>query len=180
MDSRTPTTVNEVQSFPLEESHSINEISNYRNNNSNNHGKNNYSGKPWQQKNDNKPWQNRDNKQWQNRDNKPWQNKDKKPWQNNKSKDDKPHDTCFTFSQDKKFFVPADCDENVFQIICTLVKAQIDKAKQSGGDGKEINKISKDTPVNLLNISGKTYNAAQSAVQEVEKSKISSSSSSTD
>ena len=38
MDSRTPTTVNEVQSFPLEESHSINEISNYRNNNSNNHG----------------------------------------------------------------------------------------------------------------------------------------------
>ena len=30
----------------------------------------------------------------------------------------------------KKFFVPADCDENVFQIICTLVKAQIDKAKQ--------------------------------------------------
>ena len=54
----------------------------------------------------------------------------------------------------KKFFVPADCDENVFQIICTLVKAQIDKAKQSGGNGKEINKISKDTLVNLLNISG--------------------------
>ena len=90
MDSRTPATVNEVQSFPLEESHSINEISNYRNNNLNNHGKNNYGGKPWQQKNDNKPWQNRDNKQWQNRDNKPWQNKDKKSWQNNKSKDDKP------------------------------------------------------------------------------------------
>ena len=124
MDSRAPTTINEVQSFPLEESHSINEISNYRNNNSNNYG-----SKPWQQKNDNKPWQNRDNKQWQNRDNKPWQNKDKKPWQNNKSKDDKPRDTCFTLSQDKKFFVPADCDENMFQIICTLVKAQIDKAK---------------------------------------------------
>ena len=51
MDSRTPTTVNEVQSFPLEESCSINEISSYRNNNSNNHGKNNYSSKPWQQKN---------------------------------------------------------------------------------------------------------------------------------
>ena len=82
--------------------------------------------------------------------------------------------------QDQKFFVPADCDENVFQIICTLVKAQIDKAKQSGGNGKEINEISKDTLVNLLNISGKTYNAAQSADQEVEKSKISSSSSSTD
>ena len=110
MDSRAPTTVNEVQSFALEESHSINEISNYRNNNSNNHGKNNYGSKPWQHKNDNKPWQNRDNKQWQNRDNKPWQNKDKKPWQNNKSKDDKPRDTCFTLSQDKKFFVPADCD----------------------------------------------------------------------
>ena len=90
MDSRAPTTVNEVQSFPLEESRSINETSNYRNNNSNNHGKNNYGSKPWQQKNDNKPWQNRDNRQWQNRDNKPWQNKDKKPWQNNKSKDDKP------------------------------------------------------------------------------------------
>ena len=180
MDSRAPTTVNEVQSFPLEESHSINEISNYRNNNLNNHGKNNYGSKPWQQKNENKPWQNRDNKQWQNRDNKPWQNKDKKPWQNNKSKDDKPRDTCFTLSQDKKFFVPADCDENMFQIICTVVKAQIDKAKQLGGNGKEINEISKDTLVNLLNISGETYDAAQSAVQEVEKSEISSSSSSTD
>ena len=180
MDSRTPATVNEVQSFPLDESRSINEISSYRNNNSNNHGKNNYSGKSWQQKNDGKPWQNKDNKQWQNRDNKPWQNKDKKSWQNNKSKEDKPHDTCFTLSQDKKFFVPADCDENVFQMICTLVKAQIDKTKQSGGNGKEINEISKDTLVSLLNISGKMYDVAQSAVQEAEKSEISSSSSSTD
>ena len=182
MDSRTPATVNEVQSFPLDESHSINEISSsgYRNNNSNNHGKNNYRGKPWQQKNDGKPWQNKDNKQWQNRENKPWQNKDKKSWQNNKSKEDKPRDTCFTLSQNKKFFVPADCDENVFQIICTLVKAQTDKAKQSGGNGKEINEISKDTLVNLLNISGETYNAAQSAVQKAEKDEISSSSSSTD
>ena len=180
MDSRTPTTVNEVQSFPLDESHGINEISSYRrNNNLNNHGKNNYSGKPWQQKSDGKPWQNRDNKQWQNRDNKSWQNKDKKSWQNNKSKGDKCRDTCFTLSQDKKFFVPADCDENMFQIICTLVKAQINKAKQSGGIGKEINEISKDTLVNLLNISGEMYDAAQSAVQEVEKSKISSSPSST-
>ena len=57
-------------------------------------------GKPWQQKNDGKQWQNRDNKQWQNRDNKPWQNKDKKSWQNNKNKGDKPRDTCFTLSQD--------------------------------------------------------------------------------
>ena len=175
MDSRTPATVNEVQSFPLDESRSVNEISNYRNN-SNNHGKSNYSGKPWQQKNDGKSWQNKDNK-WQNRDNKSWQNKDKKSWQNNKSKSDKPRDTCFTLSQDQKFFIPADCDENMFQIICTLVKAQIDKAKQSGGNGKEINEISKDTLVNLLNISDETYNAAQSAVQEVEK--FSSSSSST-
>ena len=179
MDSRTPATVNEVQSFPLDESRSINEVSSYRNNNSNSHGRNNYSGKPWQQKNNSKPWQNKDNK-WQNRDNKSWQNKDIKSWQYNKSKGDKPHDTCFTLSQDQKFFVPADCDENVFQIICTLVKAQIDKAKQSGGNGKEINEISKDTLVNLLNISGETYDAAQSAVQEVEKGKISSSSSSTD
>ena len=38
MDSRTPATVNEVQSFPLDESHSFNEVSSYRNNNSNNHG----------------------------------------------------------------------------------------------------------------------------------------------
>ena len=135
----------------------------------NNHGKSNYNGKPWHQKGDNKPWQNRDNKHWQNKDNKPWQNKDKKSWQNNKSKGDKPHDTCFTLSQDQKFFVPADCDENVFQIICTLVKVQIDKAKQSGGNGKEVNEISKDT-----------YDAAQSVVQEVEKAEISSSSSSTD
>ena len=80
MDSRTPTTVNEVQSFPLDESHSVNKISSsgYRNNNSNNHGKNNYSGKPWQQRNNSKTWQNKDNKKWQNRDNKPCQNKDKK------------------------------------------------------------------------------------------------------
>ena len=77
MDSRTPATVNEVQSFPLEDSRSINEVSSFRNNNSNNHGKGNYSSKPWQQKNDGKSWQNRDNK-WQNRDNKSWQNKDKK------------------------------------------------------------------------------------------------------
>ena len=163
MDSRTPATVNEVQSFPLVESSTINEVSSYRNNNSNNHGRNNYSGKPWQQENNGKPWQNKDNK-WQNRDNKPWQNKDKKSWQNNKSKGDKPRDSCFTLSQDQKFFVPADCDENVFQIICILVKVQINKAKQSGGNGKEINEISKDTLVNLLNISGKTNNAAQSAV----------------
>ena len=179
MDSRTPATVIEVQSFPLDDSHSVNEVSSYRNNNLNNHGKSNYSGKPWQQKNDGKPWQNRDNKQWQNRDNKPWQNKDKKSWQNSKNKGDKPHDTCFTLSQDQKFFVPADCDENVFQIICTFIKAQINKAKQSGGNGKETNDISKDTFVNLLNISGETYDASQLAVQEAEKDEISSSSSST-
>ena len=180
MDSRTPTTVNEVQSFPLDESHSVNEVSSYSNNTANNHGKSSYSGKPWQQKNDSKSWQNKDNK-WQNRDNKSQQNKDKKSWQNNKSKGDKPHDTCFTLSQDQKFFVPADCDENVFQIICTLVKVQINKAKQSDGNGKEINEISKDTLVNLLNISDKTYNAAQSAVQQAEKDEILSSSlSSTD
>ena len=69
--------------------------------------------------------------------------------------------------------------KNMFQIICTLVKAQIDKAKQSGGNGKEINDISKDTLVNLLNISDEMYNAAQSAVQQVEKDEISSSSSTT-
>ena len=183
MDSRTPTTVNEVQSHPLDESHAINEISSsssYRNNNSNNHGKSNYSGKPWHQKGDNKPWQNRDNKHWQNKDNKLWQNKDKKSWQNNKNKSDKPRDTCFTLSQDQKFFVPADCDENVFQIICTLVKAQIDKAKQAGSNTKEINEISKDTLVNLLNISDETYDVAQAAVQQAEKDEILSPSSSTD
>ena len=176
MDSRTPATVNEVQSYPLDESRGINKISSnssssYRNNNLNTHGRSNYNSKPWQQKGDSKPWQNKDNKSWQ--------DKDKKSWQNNKSKSDKPHDTCFTLSQDQKFFVPADCDENVFQIICTLVKAQINKAKQSGGNGKEINEISKDTLVNLLNISDETYDAAQSAVWEVEKDEISSSSSST-
>ena len=79
-----------------------------------------------------------------------------------------------------KFFVPADCDENMFQIICTLVKAQINKAKQSHSNSKEINKISKDTLVNLLNISDETYDAAQSAVQQAEKDEILSSSSSTD
>ena len=182
MDNRSPAMVNEVQYFLLDESHAINKISSnssYRNNNSNGHGKNNYNGKPWHQKGNNKPWQNRDNK-WQNKDNKSWQNKDNKSWQNNKGKGDKPHDTCFTLSQDQKFFVSADCDENVFQIICTLVKAQIDKAKQSGGNGKEINEISKDTLLNLPNISDETYDAAQSAVQEVEKAEISSSSSSTD
>ena len=184
VDSRAPAMVNEVQSYPLDETRAINEISSnssYRNNNSNNNSKGNYNGKPWHQKGDNKLWQNRDNKHWQNKDNKSWQNKDKKSWQNNnKSKSDKPCDTCFTLSQDQKFFVPADCDENVFQIICTLVKVQIDKAKQSSGNSKEINEISKDTLVNLLNISDETYDATQSAVQQVEKDEISSSSSSTD
>ena len=179
MDSRTPATVNEVQSHPLDETHAINEIlsnSSHRNNNS----KGNYNSKSWHQKSDNKPWQNRDNKHWQNKDNRSWQNKDKKSWQNNnKNKSDKPRDTCFTLSQDQKFFAPADCDENTFQIICTLVKVQIDKAKQSGGNSKEINEISKDTLVNLLNISDETYDAAQSAVQQAEKDEISSSSSPT-
>ena len=64
---------------------------------------------------------------------------------------------------------------NTFQIICTLVKAQIDKGKQSGGNTKQINEISKDTLVNLLNISDETYDAAQSAVQQAEKDEISSS-----
>ena len=32
MDSRTPAAVNEVQSFPLDESQSVNEVSSYRNN----------------------------------------------------------------------------------------------------------------------------------------------------
>ena len=80
-----------------------------------------------------------------------------------RGKKEKPRDHLFLHCHKiKKFFVPADCDENVFQIICTLVKAQIDKAKQSGGNGKEINEISKDTLVNLLNISGETYDVAQS------------------
>ena len=170
--------------IPWTKTCAINKISSnssYRNNNSNNNSKSNYNGKPWHQKGDNKPWQNRDNKHWQNKDKKSWQNKDKKSWQNNnKGKGDKPHDTCFTLSQDQKFFVPADCDENVFQIICTLVKVQIDKAKQSGGNTKEINEISKDTLVNLLNISDETYDATQSAVQQVEKDEIPSSLSSTD
>ena len=180
MDSRPPATVNEVQSYALDKTRAINEIlsnSSYRTSNS----KGNYNGKPWHQKGNNRPWQNRDNKNWQNKDNKSWQNKDKKPWQNNnKSNSDKPCDTCFTLSQDQKFFVPADCDENKFQIICTLVKAQIDKVKQSGGNTKQINEISKDTLVNLLNISDETYDAAQSAVQQMEKDEILSSSSSTD
>ena len=94
----------------------------------------------------------------------------KKPWQNNnKNKSDKPGDICFTLAQDQKFFVPADCDKNTFQTICTLVKVQIDRAKQSGSSSKEVNEISKDTLVNLLNISDKTYEAAQSAVQQAEK-----------
>ena len=184
MDSRTPAMVNEVQSYPLDETHAINEISSnssYKTSNSNSNSKGNYNSKPWHQRGDNKLWQSRDNKHWQNKDNKSWQNKDKKSWQNNnKSKNDKPCDTCFTLSQDQKFFVPADCDENTFQIICTLVKAQIDKAKQSSSNTKQINEISKDTLVNLLNISDETYDAAQSAVQQAEKDEILSSSSSTD
>ena len=171
MDSRTPAMVNEVQSIPLDKIHAINEISS--NHNSRNKTKGNYNGKPWHQRGDSKSWQNRDNRNWQNKDKKSWQS-------DNKSKSDKPRDTCFTLSQDQKFFVPVDCDENTFQIICTLVKAQIDKAKQSSSNSKEINEISKDTLVNLLNISEETYDAAQSAVQQVEKDVISSSSSPTD
>ena len=180
MDSRTPAMVNEVQSHPLDKIHAINEISsNYSSRNKN--SKSNYNGKPWHQRGDSKSWQNRDNRNWQNKDSRSWQNKDKKSWQgDNKNKSDKPRDTCFTLSQDQKFFVPMDCDENTFQIICTLVKVQIDKAKQSGGNSKEINEISKDTLVNLLNISDETYDATQSAVQQAEKDVISSSSSQTD
>ena len=162
-DSRTPATVNEVQSHPLDKARTINELSsNYSSRNKNSKG--NYNSKSWQ-----------------NRDNRSWQNKDKKSWQNNnKNKSDKPRDTCFTLAQDQKFFVPVDCDENTFQTICTLVKAQIDRAKQSSGNSKEINEVSKDTLVNLLNVSEETYDAAQAAVQQAAKDEISSSSSSTD
>ena len=171
-DSRTPATVNEVQSHPLDEACTVNELSsNYSSRNKNSKG--NYNGKPWHQKGDSKSWQNGDNRSWQNKDKKSWQN-------NNKNKSDKPRDTCFTLSQDQKFFAPADCDENTFQTICTLVKAQIDRAKQSSGNSKEINEISKDTLVNLLNISDETYEAAQAAVQQAAKDDISSPSSSTD
>ena len=177
MDSRTPAMVNEVQSYALDKTRAINEISSnfsYRTSNSNNNSKGNYNGKPWHQRSDNKPWQSRDNKHWQNKDNKPWQNKDKKPWQNNnKGKNDKPHDTCFTLSQDQNSLFQQTVMRNMFQIICTLVKAQIDKAKQSGSNTKQINEISKDTLVNLLNISDETYDVAQSAVQQVEKDEIS-------
>ena len=165
---------------PLDETHAINEISS-NSSSRNNNSKGNYNGKPWHQRGNSRSWQNRDNKNWQNKDSRSWQNKDKKSWQNNNNnKSDKPRDTCFTLSQDQKFFAPADCDENTFQIICTLVKAHIDKARQSGGNTKEINEISKDTLVNLLNISEETYDAAQSAVQQAEKDVISSSSSKTD
>ena len=171
-DSGIPATVNEVQSHPLDEARTVNELSStYSSRNKNSKG--NYNGKPWHQKGDSKSWQNGDNRSWQTKDKKSWQN-------NNKNKSDKPRDTCFTLSQDQKFFVPADCDENTFQTICTLVKAQIDRAKQSGSSSKEINEISKDTLVNLLNISDETYDAAQAAVQQVAKDDISSSSSSTD
>ena len=60
------------------------------------------------------------------------------------------------------------------------MKVQIDKARQSSGKTKEINEISKDTLVNLLNISEETYDAAQSAIQQAEKDVISSSLSQTD
>ena len=120
-DSRTPATVNEVQSHPLDEARTINELSsNYNSRNKNSKG--NYNGKPWHQRGDSKSWQNRDNRSWQNKDKKSWQS-------DNKNKSDKPRDTCFTLSQDQKFFVPADCDENTFQTICTLVKVQIDRCK---------------------------------------------------
>ena len=36
---------------------------------------------------------------------------------------------AFTLAQDQKFFVPADCDENTFQTICTLVKAPNQQGK---------------------------------------------------
>ena len=165
MDSRAPAMVNETQSHPLDEMRAVNEISSNsgsRYSNSNHQGRGNYNGKPWPTRGDNKSWQNKGNNQW-NKDNKSWQNKDK----NNKitgAKVIKAMTPVFTLSQDQKFFVPADCDENTFQIICTLVKAQIDKAKQSGSNAKQINEISKDTLVNLLNISDETYDAAQSAV----------------
>ena len=54
------------------------------------------------------------------------------------------------------------------------------QGKAVRGNSKEINEISKDTLVNLLNISDETYNAAQSAVHQVERDEISSSSSSTE
>ena len=76
MDSRTPATVNEVQSHPLDETHAINKISS-NSSSRNNNSKGNYNGKPWHQRGDSRSWQSRNNKNWQNKDSRSWQNKDK-------------------------------------------------------------------------------------------------------
>ena len=56
-DSRTPATVNEVQSHPLDEARTINELSSkYSSKNKNSNS--NYNGKPWHQRGDSKSWQN--------------------------------------------------------------------------------------------------------------------------
>ena len=187
MDSRTPATVNEVQSYPLDETCAINEIlsnSSYRNNNSNNNSKSKLQrASHGTRKVTTSHGRTETTNIGRTRIISHGKIKIKSHGKTIiKAKGDKPRNTCFTLSQDQKFFVPADCDETVFQIICTLVKAQINKAKQSGSSSKEINEIarSKDTLVNLLNISDETYDAAQSAVQQAEKDEISSSSSSTD
>ena len=59
MDSRSPAMVNEVQSYALDKTHTINEISSnssYRSSNSNNNSKGNYNSKPWHQRGDSKSW----------------------------------------------------------------------------------------------------------------------------
>ena len=60
------------------------------------------------------------------------------------------------------------------------LKPKSTRQNNQAATAKEINEISKDTLVNLLNISDETYDVAQAAVEEVEKAKISSSPSSTD
>ena len=147
--------VNEVQSHPLDEACTVNELSsNYSSRNKNSKG--NYNGKPWHQK----PTASHGRTETTGHGKIKIKGHGKTII---KTKVINPATLAYTLSQDQKFFAPVDCDENTFQTICTLVKAQIDRAKQSSGNSKEINEISKDTLVNLLNISDETYDAAQAA-----------------
>ena len=125
-------------------------------------------------------WQNRDNKQWQNRDKKSWQNKDKKlSWhgkirikshgKTTRAKVINPETPVLHCPKIKNSLFQQIVMRTCSRSSAPWLKCRSTRQSNQAAMGKEINEISKDTLVNLLNISGETYDAAQSAVQQVEK-----------
>ena len=135
--------VNEVQSYPLDEGRAINEIlshSSYRTSNSNNNSKGNYNSKPWHQKKRQQVMAEQTTNIGRARIISHGRLKIKSHGKTIiKAKVINLATLALLCHRIKNSLFQQIVTENMFQIICTLVKAQMDKAKQSSSNAKEIN-----------------------------------------